>query len=251
MSAEVPQPYSAPFSFKTIGIMEFYNFQYVETDTLVAGTSTNAYAQVFINGYTTSSEPAEGLQVSIGIHSEDTDPSTWDISNWFLAELNESSLVLNNDEYVLNFGESLDVGTYYLAARFVYGDSTFYGGFSESGGGKWDGETNTNKILEVITETSVDDFISEIPSELSLQQNYPNPFNPSTQIQFSLPESGHVRLAVFDVMGREVAVVSDATYAAGTHTVTFTKAVSMSSGLYIYQLRVGNQLLQKTMLLLK
>jgi hypothetical protein len=55
------------------------------------------------------------------------------------------------------------------------------------------------------------------PSTFALKQNYPNPFNPSTTIEFSIPYQGNVRLAVFDHLGREVAVLADGEYQAGSH----------------------------------
>lgn len=246
---ETPQPYSDVSSFKTIGTMDFYNLQFVSKDTMVVGSAITAYAQVFINGYTTGNEPADGLSAAIGINTEDTDPSTWEISNWFAAKINNGSLTENNDEFTLDFGDHLSVGTYYIAARFVYGDSTYYGGYSKTGGGKWDGENHVNKALHVVVASGNE--IETSPMQLELFQNYPNPFNPSTQISFDLPQAEMITLSVFDVLGREVAVLANGTFSAGKHSVSFNKLSSMSSGMYLYQLKAGSQILQKTMMLLK
>ena len=78
----------------------------------------------------------------------------------------------------------------------------------------------------------------------------PNPFNPVTQISFSIPESQHVRLAVFDVSGRLVEVLEDGVREAGEHTIEWD-AQGVSSGVYFYQLRAGNETLVKRMTLLK
>ena len=75
----------------------------------------------------------------------------------------------------------------------------------------------------------------EIPDSYSLSQNYPNPFNPGTVISFALPRSGHVRLSVFDLTGRRVAVPADGMRAAGVHTVRFD-AGRLASGVYLYTL---------------
>jgi hypothetical protein len=94
----------------------------------------------------------------------------------------------------------------------------------------------------------------ELPREVSLSQNWPNPFNPTTRIAFNLPEMAHVRLTVFDLLGRQVAVLSDAPRGAGIHTVDFD-ATAFSSGVYVYQLRVtngsGSILLTRKMTVLK
>ena len=81
-----------------------------------------------------------------------------------------------------------------------------------------------------------------------LAQNYPNPFNPSTQISFTLPVSGHVRLAVFDMLGHEVRLVLDRTMPSGSHEVSFS-ANDLPSGIYTYVMRSGGQLLQRKMVL--
>jgi len=89
-----------------------------------------------------------------------------------------------------------------------------------------------------------------IPSEYSLAQNYPNPFNPETRIQFSLPEQSIVTLKVYDILGREVAVLLNETKSAGTHTVSFN-ASNLSSGVYIYRLSAGSFIQQKKLVVMK
>ena len=90
----------------------------------------------------------------------------------------------------------------------------------------------------------------EVPTAFSLDQNYPNPFNPATAIRFAVPEAGAVRLDVFDVLGRQVAVLVDSTLPAGTHTATF-EAGTLPSGLYLYRLQAGTRTETKTMMLVR
>jgi Secretion system C-terminal sorting domain len=89
-----------------------------------------------------------------------------------------------------------------------------------------------------------------IPSEYNLEQNYPNPFNPVTSINFAIPKAGLVDLKVFDVLGREVAVVMNGYVPAGNHTAQFD-ASTLSSGVYFYTLTSGEFTSTKKMLLVK
>ncbi len=90
----------------------------------------------------------------------------------------------------------------------------------------------------------------ELPALYTLAQNFPNPFNPVTQISYGLLESMRVRLAVYDVLGREVAVLVDGLQAAGTHEVTF-EAGDLPSGLYMYRIETAQGSISKMMSLLK
>jgi len=89
-----------------------------------------------------------------------------------------------------------------------------------------------------------------VPAESSLEQNYPNPFNPSTEINFSLPQTTNVTLKVYDIMGREVATLIEEQYEAGKHSVIFN-AASLSSGVYYYIIVTENFIQTKKMILLK
>ena len=83
-----------------------------------------------------------------------------------------------------------------------------------------------------------------------LAQNFPNPFNPHTTIRFSLPESAPVRLEVYDMLGRRVAVLVHRVLEAGWHDARFD-ASRLSSGMYGYRLTVGSQTLARSMFLLR
>lgn len=110
-------------------------------------------------------------------------------------------------------------------------------------------EWSSTFTFTTAAETSLED-IAGIPSELRLHQNYPNPFNPVTQIQYGLPESGTVKLEVFDNIGRRVAVLVDQNQTAGWHTEMFD-ASHLSSGMYIYRLQQGNFVRTQKMMLVK
>ncbi len=92
--------------------------------------------------------------------------------------------------------------------------------------------------------------VPEIPTSDGLMQNYPNPFNPSTTIRYQLNAAGHVTLKVYDVLGREVAMLVDERQSAGTHTVTFD-ASELASGVYFYRVSANGFTETKKMILTK
>ncbi len=91
---------------------------------------------------------------------------------------------------------------------------------------------------------------SEIPAEYLLQQNYPNPFNPVTNIIFSVPKTGLVKLTVYDAAGREAAVLFNGELSAGTYNYDFDGG-NLGSGVYFYKLESGNFTETKKMVLVK
>jgi hypothetical protein len=98
--------------------------------------------------------------------------------------------------------------------------------------------------------TDVEEPVGAAPAEFALEQNYPNPFNPSTSIGFRVPEEGWVTLSVFDVLGREVAVLVSEPKAPGSYAVDFD-ARGLASGLYVYRLTAGSFAQTRKMLLLR
>ena len=84
----------------------------------------------------------------------------------------------------------------------------------------------------------------------SLGQNYPNPFNPSTRITYTVPGRSDVTLAVYDVLGREVAQLVKGVVDAGSHTVEFS-GTTLPSGAYFFSIKAGNYSATRRMLLIK
>ena len=90
----------------------------------------------------------------------------------------------------------------------------------------------------------------EIPREYSLSQNYPNPFNPVTNIKFSVPLAGFVKLAVYDIMGREVNTLVSQTLKPGVYLADWNASM-ITSGVYFYKLTAGSFSETKRMILVK
>jgi len=89
-----------------------------------------------------------------------------------------------------------------------------------------------------------------IPAEYNLSQNYPNPFNPATTINFQIPVSGKVTIKIYDLLGREVKSLVNEFKIAGKYSVKFN-ASNLASGVYFYNLRAGNFVQTKKMILTK
>ncbi|MBI5058688.1 Omp28-related outer membrane protein [candidate division KSB1 bacterium] len=116
----------------------------------------------------------------------------------------------------------------------------FYAGFGFEGIGDADSRTGVmarglDWIFPQDAENPGDPFM---PQEFALGQNFPNPFNPTTVIPFALPVRTDVRLSVFDILGREVAVLVNGMTDAGVHAVEFN-GVDLSSGVYFYRLETS------------
>ncbi len=116
--------------------------------------------------------------------------------------------------------------------------------------------TPPNKLVvrhgETIALTSPSTNVEEskVPVEFRLEQSYPNPFNPSTTINFSIPSSSFVFLKIYDVNGKEVAVIIKKELPEGNHSIKWN-AADLSSGVYFYRLEAGNFSATKKLLLLK
>ncbi|HVN49139.1 MAG TPA: CBM35 domain-containing protein, partial [Bacteroidota bacterium] len=91
---------------------------------------------------------------------------------------------------------------------------------------------------------------SALPFTYALEQNFPNPFNPATTIKFSLAQSSHVKLIVYNLLGQKVATLADKFMNAGVYHIQFD-AARFATGVYFYRLEAAGNVFQKKMLLLK
>ena len=107
-----------------------------------------------------------------------------------------------------------------------------------------------NEISVYYNPLSIIKFNENLIRDYKLFYNYPNPFNPSTKINFQLPEAGLVTLKVYDMLGQEVATLVNEVKDAGRHSATFN-ASHLSSGTYIYEIKVNDFRKTQKMMLVK
>jgi Zn-dependent metalloprotease len=102
---------------------------------------------------------------------------------------------------------------------------------------------------------AIDDSKGQLPRELELSQNYPNPFNPETNILFVLPQRSDVKLEVFDILGRSVAILIDRPMDAGNYSIIWngkdSQGQAVASGVYLYRLTTGQGVRLEKMTLLR
>jgi hypothetical protein len=89
-----------------------------------------------------------------------------------------------------------------------------------------------------------------VPAEFKLFENYPNPFNPSTTFRYSIPTQSKVIIKVYDVIGNEIETLMDEQKSVGTYELTWN-AENLPSGVYFYQLKAGDYISTKKMVLLR
>jgi choice-of-anchor B domain-containing protein len=146
-----------------------------------------------------------------------------------------------------------DAGGNYI---FGYAPGTYRVRLERSGFGVFDtsitvieAQTTTVDFAPSVL-TSVGEPAAEFPAEFQLDQNYPNPFNPTTRIPYSVAARSKVRIAVYTILGKEIAVLLDDVKDPGTYTVSFN-AASLPSGVYFYQMTAGSTVQTRRMMVVR
>jgi hypothetical protein len=114
----------------------------------------------------------------------------------------------------------------------------------------WDAAPGNYIFRNTTVQVGAGETKPEVATAAALEQNYPNPFNPRTAIPFSVQRASRVRLAVHDLLGREVAVLADEVKEPGVYTVEWN-ASGMGSGVYVVRLEAAGGILTRAMVLLK
>jgi hypothetical protein len=161
-------------------------------------------------------------------------------------------LDLDNDYYYLTYSDTLkytkikDSKLYLGLMGYNLGNAIFYT--------FWEDSINGNmQIFGRKTLFPIGDIYDKyIPNSFGLEQNYPNPFNPSTTIATNIVSRSNIKLAIYDIAGREVCVLLNEEKMPGRYTVKFdTQKYNLPSGVYFYKLTAGQNSVVKKMLLLK
>ncbi len=211
------------------------------------------------------SQAATGLTIMIYDAGTATDPGalllsqtlvldSLTVGDWNDVALTTSIPVSGNDLWVCLQVEDATAAAYPLGVDTGPADPD---GDFVNDSGTWqhlnDFGLNYNWHIRAVVETTTPSGIettTTIPESFSLAQNYPNPFNPTTTITYSVPQAGKIKLAVYNLLGQEAAVLVNGEVSAGMHQAEFN-AKSLPSGTYFYKLQSENSVSIKKMLLLK
>ncbi len=141
---------------------------------------------------------------------------------------------------------SLELG---MTAYFLPGNLT------RADGEKLAYQVENPAAFEVYTATGVADDRVNLPLEFALGQNYPNPFNPSTEILFGVPVKSQIKVAVYNLLGQQIAILTDQVYPPGTYRVRWdgrdAQGRELHSGVYFYRLTTAAGVLTRRMVLLR
>ena len=207
---------------------------------------------------------------TVGVYVYDTNTVKNKISHNCIARNISSGIILDQggNSFILppvitNINSSLITGTSLPHASVeVYTDSAnqgikFLGETNADGFGNFQLSINPEQVLKNVTALQIDTDGNTsgfslpavvgidgsknyfLPSCFELYQNYPNPFNPVTRISFAIPQTNFVTLKVYDILGKEVAILVNEEKQPGTYFINFN-AVNLSSGVYLYRMTAGS-----------
>lgn len=219
----------------------------------------------------TANEPAERCRVTATTNDDWGSPV---LQGTFVIAGGDTMAVAEGDSMTAEIDpEGFPSGTtritYTFNGGYTDGGETYMGAFTlnanksnpnasvlfEASAPNNDDPNTDDDIIEILVNidalaTAIEEEPDEVPRSFRLHANYPNPFNPETTIRFDVARTTPVRLAVYDLLGREVAVLVDAQKPAGAYSVVFD-ARDLASGIYLYQLKSDGFTQTRRLVLLK
>lgn len=208
--------------------------------------------EIYTHEFTISDETTKPLAVTLQNPAHDTEvQGNTEILRWLpLADADDYELMIAKDS---GFNEVIDQVTLkdrsYMLKELTP-ENTYYWRVRAKnihGTGGWSETRSFNTGITTDTEITGEQYL---PSEYKLAQNYPNPFNPTTQINYTIPETGQVNLTVYNLLGTEIKTLVNRTQNAGSYTITFD-ARELPSGIYYYKLQLPDFIQVKPMTLIK
>jgi hypothetical protein len=185
-----------------------------------------------------------------GIEGYTYNPSSNDRVDYVLLKINNQLGEFTFSDSIGNFLYKLPDGIY-----DVYAERVFYDDVIEYQVEVIDGQFTQIAIPMFETVDVVEQTIPNHSSQISNLTNYPNPFNPTTTIEFSIQNDNNVELSIFNIKGQKVKTLINEELQKGKHTAIWSSFDDnnkpVSSGIYLYKIKVGKQELVKRMLLLK
>ncbi|MCF8262800.1 MAG: choice-of-anchor A family protein [Melioribacteraceae bacterium] len=213
---------------------------YAHIWTLGVDNNDNVYAGTYGSGVYVSEDAGDSWAVAnLGLNGMYIYSITFDASNdVYVSSWSNGVFKLNNNAKSTAWNslglEALKVSSVYASPK----SNTVFAGTSDGAILKY----SDNSI------TSVEEISN--PEEFRLEQNYPNPFNPTTNIKFNIAVDGKYKIAIYNIIGQEVALIANQDFASGAHEFNFD-ATGLSSGIYIYRLSGASVNLTKKMILMK
>lgn len=236
-----------------------------------SNASSQLFSPVCINEFQSTSDFG-GTDDWVEIYNRG--PASFDLSGCFLSDERTNHTkwtfpqgkVLKPGEFLVIYEDALGFGFSSEGKDVIMltaADSTtgldFYDfgeQFPDKSEGRFPDGTNTWKFFAEPTKgapnsaTAIENIQTTTTNKFSLYQNYPNPFNAVTSISFAIPVKQKVTLAIYNALGQKIATLVDDTLPAGNHAIRW-QMDNMASGFYFYQIKSGNFIATRKMLLLR
>ena len=206
----------------------------------IAGHRSGTYNDYPVPG--TYDHNWNGYETNNDVKSMLVDPENFDFRPIEGSALIDSGAIISGitENYI---GSAPDIGAY------EYGGDYWVPGIS------WDLNSTFGTEFIEVQELNNDEDQSDVPVMFKLFPAYPNPFNPITTIRYSLSQSGLVNITIYDMMGKEIKTLVNSVQIIGDNTIqwnaTNNSGQLVSAGIYLYQIRAGEFISTKKMVLLK